>query len=39
MAPVQLFPLDWNMQDFPQRLRQLRKRPAVTVLRRPPFLS
>ncbi len=33
MAPVQLFPLDWNMKDFPQRLRQLRTARKITQTR------
>jgi transcriptional regulator with XRE-family HTH domain len=33
MAPVQLFPLDRNMKDFPQRLRQLRMARKITQTR------
>jgi transcriptional regulator with XRE-family HTH domain len=33
MAPVQLFPLDCDMKDFPQRLRQLRMARKITQTR------
>ena len=33
MAPVQLFPLDGNRKDFPQRLRQLRTARKITQTR------
>ena len=33
MSPVQLFPPDWNMTDFPQRLRQLRTARKITQTR------
>lgn len=33
MSRVELFPLDWNMTDFHQRLRQLRKARELTQTR------
>ena len=33
MSRVELFPLDWNMTDFHQRLRQLRKARKLTQTR------
>ena len=33
MSQVQRFPPDWNMTDFPQRLRQLRKARRLTQTR------
>jgi len=33
MSQVHLFPPDWNMTDFPQRLRQLRTARKITQTR------
>lgn len=39
MIPVQLFPLDWNMKDFPQRLRHLRTARKITQTRAAELLA